>query len=122
MEIAVWIVSGVLALGFVGGGAARALLPLDRLSRMGWPWASELPRSLLRTVGGLEVAGGLGLVLPVLTGILPILTPIAACCLALVMVLAIAFHVRRRSWRDIPVNAVFAAACLFVAVARFAGA
>jgi hypothetical protein len=121
VEIAVWIVTGVLALGFVAGGAARAVLPLKQLSRMGWPWVSELPRPLLSSIATLEVAGGLALVLPVLTDILPILTPIAACCLAVVMVLAMAWHVRRKSWRDVPVTAVFAAACVFVAVARFSG-
>ena len=121
MEIAVWIVSGVLALGFVAGGAARAVLPVKQLSRMGWPWASELPRPLLTTIATLEVAGGLALVLPVVTGILPVLTPIAACCLAIVMLLAMAWHLRRKSWRDLPITAVFAAACVFVAVTRFSG-
>lgn len=121
MVIAVWIVSGVLALGFVGGGVARATLSTERLARMGWPWAGDLPRPLLRTVGVLEFAGGLGLVLPVLTGIVPILTPIAASCLTLVMVLATAWQIRRRAWRDVGVTAFFAAACVFVAVARFAG-
>jgi hypothetical protein len=120
MEIAVWIVSWVLAAGFVVGGALRAVLPPDQLARFGWGWAKEIP-ALVKVIGVLEVAGGLGLVLPVLTGILPILTPIAACCLALVMVLAIGFQVRRRGWRDLPVNVLFGAACVFVAVARFAG-
>jgi uncharacterized membrane protein len=120
MEIAVWIVTWVLAAGFVVGGALRVVLPPDQLARFGWGWAAEIP-TLVKVVGAFEVAGGLGLVLPALTGILPILTPIAACCLALVMVLAIGFQVRRGGWKDLPVNVVFAVACVFVAVARFSG-
>jgi uncharacterized membrane protein YphA (DoxX/SURF4 family) len=120
MEIAVWIVSWVLAVGFVAGGVARALLPPERLTRM-WPWVTELPIPLLKTIAVFEILGGLGLVLPVLTGILPILTPIAACALALVMVLAIGWQIRRRSWKDLPINVLFGALCVFVAVARFSG-
>jgi len=40
--------------------------------------------------------GGLGLILPAVTGIAPILTPLAATGLAIIMVLAAATHVRRK--------------------------
>ena len=120
MDIAVWVVSWVLAVGFVVGGVLRVVLAPAQLERFGWGWAKDIPR-LVKVVGVFEVAGGLGLVLPVLTGVLPILTPIAACALALVMALAVGFHVRRRDWRSMPVNIVFFALCVFVAVARFSG-
>ncbi|MCU1417524.1 MAG: hypothetical protein JWP32_1698, partial [Schumannella sp.] len=40
MQIALWVVSGVLAAGFIGGGIARAVLPLERLTGMGLGWVA----------------------------------------------------------------------------------
>jgi hypothetical protein len=121
MQIAVWIVSAVLALGFIGGGIARAVLPLDRLTTMGLGWVADLPRGLVRVISAFEILGGIGLVLPVLTGILPLLTPLAACGLALVMLAGLVFHLRRREWKNIPVTLVLAGLSIFVAVVRFLG-
>ena len=121
MQIAVWIVSTVLALGFIGGGIARAVLPLDRLTTMGLGWVADLPRGLVRLISAFEILGGIGLILPVLTGILPILTPLAGCGLALVMLAGLVFHLRRREWKNIPVTLVLAGLSIFVAVVRFLG-
>jgi hypothetical protein len=121
MEIAVWIVSAVLAAGFIGGGIARAVLPLDRLTAMGLGWVADLPRGLVRIISAFEILGGIGLILPALTGILPILTPLAACGLALIMLSGLVFHLRRREWKNLPVTIVLAGLAIFVAVQRFAG-
>lgn len=121
MEIAVWIVTGLLAAAFVVGGAARALVPPERLAGLGLTWVTDVPVPLLKTIGVLEVAGGAGLVLPLLTGILPILAPVAACGLALVMLAGFVFHARRREWQGLPITGILFAGAVFVAVARFAG-
>ncbi|HEV7742536.1 MAG TPA: DoxX family protein [Pseudolysinimonas sp.] len=121
MQIALWVVSGVLAAGFIGGGIARAVLPLERLTGMGLGWVADLPRGLVRVISALEILGGIGLIVPVLTGILPILTPLAACGLALIMLGGLVFHARRREWKNVPVTLVLAVLAVFVAVARFAG-
>jgi hypothetical protein len=42
------------------------------------------------------MAGALGLVIPWATGVLPVLTPVAAAALAVVLVLAIGQHLRHR--------------------------
>jgi hypothetical protein len=121
MQIAVWIVSAVLAVGFIGGGLARAVLPVERLTTMGLGWVSALPRGLVRVISALEILGGIGLVLPVLTGVLPILTPLAACGLAIIMLGGLVFHLRRREWKNLPVTVVLGGLAVFVAVARFLG-
>ena len=121
MELAVWIVSWVLAVAFVVGGAARAVLPAERLVGFGLKWVTAVPAPLLKTIGVLELLGGLGVVLPVLTGILPVLTPLAACGLAIIMLGGLVFHLRRREWQGVPITLVLAAAAIFVAVARFVG-
>jgi uncharacterized membrane protein len=121
MAIAVWIVSAVLAVGFVVGGIVRATAPAAVLERLQLGWVNELPRWQVRVISTLEILGGLGLILPVLTGILPVLTPLAACGLAIVMAGAFVFQVRRRNWSQVPVTVVFAGLSILVAVARFAG-
>lgn len=121
VELAVWIVSWVLVAAFVGGGAARAILPQERLVKVGLTWVTGVPAPLLKTIGVLEVLGGIGLVVPVLSGILSILTPIAATCLAVLMVGALVFHLRRKEWIGIPITLALLAGTVFVAVARFSG-
>ena len=54
-----------------------------------------MSRGLVTFIGGSELLGGLGLLLPALTHILPWLTPLAAVGLAVIMLLATLFHIRR---------------------------
>ena len=74
----------------------------------------------IKLIGGVEVAGALGLILPWLTGIAPILTPAAAVGLVLLQVGAAVFHGRRAEYKQLPVNAVFLALAAFIAVVRIA--
>jgi uncharacterized membrane protein YphA (DoxX/SURF4 family) len=120
MLIAVWIVSGLLALAFLAAGIMKVARPHAKTVE-GMPWAEDFPAPAVRTIGILEILGAIGLILPALTGILPILTPIAAVGLALIQVGAIVVHVRRKEYKVIPGNLVLLALALFVAIARFAG-
>lgn len=75
---------------------------------------------MVRLVGIAEIAGPPGLVLPVLTGILPWLAPLAALGLAIILVLAIGFHARRReSAKTLPLNLALLALSLFVLWGRW---
>src|SRR2546429_832113 len=73
MNVALWIVQGLLAALFLFAGGAKLVLPLDQLAG---PVA--LPGWFLRFIGAAEVLGALGLVLPGLLRIRPGLTPLAA--------------------------------------------
>ena len=96
METALWIVQILVALAFVMAGIMKITQPIPKLEeRMAWV-NSLNPRSLVRVIGTLELLGGLGLILPALTGILPILTPLAAGGLVVTMIGAIVLHVIRR--------------------------
>jgi hypothetical protein len=66
----------------------------------------DVPQGLVTFIGISELLGGLGLVLPQLSGILPWLTPLAALGLALIMLLAMGFHARRREPQAIAINLV----------------
>ena len=93
MGIAVWILQFLLAIAFCAAGLMKLLRPKEELrERMAWV-EGVTPRGV-KLVGLIELLGGLGLVLPALTGIAPILTLLAAIGLALVMVAAIIVHRR----------------------------
>jgi len=63
--------------------------------------------------------GGLGLVLPLLTGVLVWLAPLAALCLVLLQLLAIGFHIRRGETQILPMNVVLLLLAAFIAWGRF---
>ena len=122
MNIAVWIASGLLAAAYLFIGGTKLLTARERLAENpSMAGAAEtFSATSIKLIGGVEVAGALGLILPWLTGIAPILTPAAAVGLALLQVGAVVFHGRRAEYKQWPVNAVFLALAIFVAVVRTA--
>jgi len=96
MTIALWILNGLLALAFVAAGAMKVARPKSALVASGMGWADDFADPTVKLIGAAEVVGGIGLILPLLTGIAPILTPIAAAALTVVMIGAVAVHVRRK--------------------------
>lgn len=118
MEIALWVVSAILAVIYVLAGATKAFRPRAVLiPRM--PWASDFSDLTVKLIGIAEMLGALGLVLPRLTGVATELTPLAATGLVIVQVLAIGVHVRRGETGMLPLNVGLLAGALFVAIIRF---
>lgn len=95
MIIALWILNGLLALAFIAAGAMKVARPKPALVASGLAWAEDFRDPTVKLIGAAEVVGGIGLILPLLTGIAPILTPIAATALTVVMIGAVVVHVRR---------------------------
>ncbi|MGW2153958.1 DoxX family protein [Nonomuraea sp. NPDC001699] len=85
MKILVWIVSGMAAFIFVSTGLPKVSASAAELIAM----YKGIPVVLLKIAGVAEVLGGLGLIVPAATRILPVLTPVAAGGLVLTMVGAI---------------------------------
>jgi hypothetical protein len=81
-------------------------------------WVSAVPGGLVRFIGASELLGGLGLVLPAATRVLPRLTALAGAALAFVMVLAATFHVMRGELGALPINLVLGGLSAFVAWGR----
>jgi hypothetical protein len=119
MLIAYWIVAGLLALAYLAAGGQKALRAPDKLVASGIGWAKDIPLPVVRLIGGVEVLGAFGLILPPLTGIAPILAPIAAVGLALLQVAAIVFHLLRRETKALPINLALLLAAVAVAVLGF---
>jgi hypothetical protein len=82
-------------------------------------WFSAVPQGLFVFIGACEFLGGIGLILPAMTGVKPKLTPFAAIGLTLVMILAAIFHiVRGESNFFVPVNLVLGGVAAFIAYGR----
>jgi len=121
VNVALWITSGLLAAAFLAVGGMKLALSKDRLQQNpNMAAMAEYPTVFIKSLGAVEVAGALGLILPWATGIAPVLTPAAAIGLVLVQVGAAIFHGRRREYKQLPINAVFLALAAFVAVGRIA--
>ena len=76
-----WVVQWLLALLFLWAGGAKLVLPLETLQG---PVA--LPGLFVRFIGVAEALGGIGLILPWLLRIRPVLTPLAAAGLVIIMI------------------------------------
>ncbi|AGB22044.1 hypothetical protein Mycsm_01649 [Mycobacterium sp. JS623] len=76
MNIAVWIASVLLAAAYLFIGGTKLLKSKERLAENpSTAGAAEaLSATSIKLIGGVEVAGALGLIVPWLTGIAPILT------------------------------------------------
>ncbi len=117
MNIVLWVVQVLLGLMFIFAGFTKTFRPLDTLVKtMGWV---EHTPPLVRFIGVTELLGGIGLILPALTGIQPGLTIWAGLGLALIMVLAAGFHAMRREFSGIGVNVVLLLLAVLVAYGRW---
>ena len=118
MNIALWIAAGLLAAMYLMAGAMKAFTPAKAKEQL--PWAKRHSDTFIRFVGFAELLGALGLILPLVTGILPWLTPVAALGLVLVQALAIfAEHLPHKEMKVLPMNLVLLLLAAFVAYGRF---
>lgn len=118
LNIALWIVQGLLALTFVGTGLWKLATPIpDLASRM--PWMGQVSPAFLQATAALDILGGLGVLLPSLTRINPRLAVLGALGCVGLMAGAILFHVQRGEAANTPFNFFLAALAAFVAWGRF---
>lgn len=118
MDITLWVVQVVLALVFLLAGFMKTSQPIDKLAKnMGF--VNDFPAWSVRVIGILEILGAIGLILPPLVKIAPVLAPIAAIGLALTMVGAIIVHVQRKEFSALGTCIVFLLVALFVVYGRF---
>lgn len=115
-----WIGASFLAAIFLGTGVLKLTTPRERLVEAGLGWAGDFSQQTIRLLGVAEVLGAVGLVVPPLLGVAPILTPIAASCLAALMVGATVVHVRRLELLpDVLRTLALIVLCVVVAIYRF---
>ena len=116
MNIALWVAQGLLAVAFILSGFMKITSPVEELAANGMTFVHHFSEGMVRFIGICEVLGGLGLILPSLGRIKPILTPTAAFGLATVMVLAIIYHLSVSE--PIVPNVILLAIAAFIAWGR----
>lgn len=119
MDIATWIVTGIVALILGGAGASKLARSKEKiLANPNMGWANDFSQPAIKLIGLAEVAGALGLVLPWALNVLPVLTPTAGYSLAALMLGAAIVHTRRREYAGLPFVLLLVGGALFVAIAR----
>ena len=118
MNIVLWILQALLALAFAMSGIMKLTQPKEKLAAQ-MAYVEDFSGGMVRLIGLLELLAAIGLIVPALTGILPILTPLAALGLVLIMLGAILTHLRRKEYSMIGVNFVLLLLAAIVAYGRF---
>lgn len=119
MNTFLWIIQGIMAAAFMMTGAMKLVTKKEAVAdSMGY--VNDFTQGQLYGIGVLELMGAAGLILPLLTGILPVLTPLAALGLVVIMVGAFFTHLRRDEIVPMGLmNIMLIAMGLFVAYGRF---
>ena len=99
---------------YLMAGAMKATQPIPKLAGM-MKWPGDVHPGFVRFIGSVDAAAGLGLILPLATGILTFLTPLAALGSVVLQVLAIGFHGKRGETKTtLGMNLVLLALSAFV--------
>ena len=117
MDTALWVVQGLLAVVFTLTALLKLSQPKEKLAEK-MAWAQEYEPAQIKGIGAAELAGAVGLILPMKLDILPWLTPVAAAGLATVMMLAVPVHQRLQETSNIVGNFVLMGLAFFVCVGR----
>lgn len=118
MNLIIWILQGLLGFAFFGAGMTKLITPKPKLIEMFGDWVKAIPGQGMKLIGFLEVAGAIGLILPMALSILPILTVFAAIGLAMTMIGAIILHVQRKEFAKLVPNIVLLALSVFIIYGR----
>jgi uncharacterized membrane protein YphA (DoxX/SURF4 family) len=113
IKVALWIAQILVAAVFIMAGLTKFMTPIPELAKM-MPWTGELPLAFVRSIGLIDVAGGIGILLPALTRIKPNLTVLAALCCVVLQIFAIVFHASRGEFKVLPLNFVLLPLAAFV--------
>jgi uncharacterized membrane protein YphA (DoxX/SURF4 family) len=119
MNTTLWITQGMLAAVFLAAGAMMLTQPHAWMVEKHGQWVERTPAGLVKLLGALEVLAAIGVIVPRAAGILPILTPLAACGLVVVMIGAAIIHIRQSEYLDLVPIVALGAVAVFVAWGRF---
>ena len=120
MNVALWIATGLLVVAFVIAGGGKLLMPKEKIAATGDAsrWVEDFSPGALKAIGALELLGVMGLILPAALDIAPVLVPLAAIGLAMIMVGAVITRIRRHEFKFVGGNLVLLAVAGFVAWGR----
>jgi len=114
MNTFLWIIAGLLAVAFLFSGGLKVILPKDKIRAIGRirqmdaaAWTEDFSAGSIKAIGVLEVLAAIGLILPPVLGTPPVLAPLAALGLVLLMIGAVITHIRRKEARVVVANLAY---------------
>lgn len=119
MNVVLWILAGLAAAGFLASGMLKLTQSKEQLAGKGMAWTEDFSPRTIKLIGILEILGAAGLILPGALKIAPVLVPIAATGLGLVMLGAISTHLRRKETAMVVPPLILLVVAVIVAWARF---
>jgi uncharacterized membrane protein YphA (DoxX/SURF4 family) len=118
MNVFLWVVQALLAALFAPSGLGKVTQPKEKMAGK-YTWMADVSQPTVWFIGVSELLGAVGLIVPAAAGIAPVLTPIAASGLALVMLLGAAVHARRNEPSGVVVTGILLLLAALVAWGRF---
>ena len=119
MNLTLWIIAGLLAVVYLASGAGKLIVPKEKIAAIpGGRWVEDFSASTVKAIGALEVLAAVGLVLPAALDIAPVLVPLAALGLVMIMVGAVITRIRRHETKPMVADLVYLALAGFVAWGR----
>lgn len=121
MNTALWIIASLLAAAYLFGGASQILLSKEKFRSFGASqhWVDDFTAGHIKAIGVIKILGAVGLVLPAVLDIAPVLVPLAASGLMLVTAGAGTTRFRRSEWKFLVGDLTFLSLFAFVAWGRF---
>jgi uncharacterized membrane protein YphA (DoxX/SURF4 family) len=119
MNVVLWIIAGLLTLVFLASGSQKVLLSKEQLVARGSGPLEDFSPGMIKLIGTMEVLAAIGLTLPAALDIAPVLVPLAALGLILLMIGAIVTHARRQEYQKIGLNLILAVLAVVVVWGRF---
>ena len=122
LNLALWIVAGILAVVFLVASSTKLFVPKEKLAGMGGAaseWVEDFSPGALKAIGALEFLAAVGLIVPAALGIAPVLVPLAATGAVLLFAGAAIMRLRRGERATTIGDLVYLAMAAFVAWGRF---
>jgi hypothetical protein len=120
MNLALWIVAGLLAAVFLFSGSAKLFVPKEKLATVPLGgWTGDASVGFVKALGVLELLAAAGLILPAALDIAPVFVPLAAVGVVVLMVGAMVTHFRRHEAAGVALNLIYLAMAAFVAWGEF---
>ena len=123
MNLALWIVAGLLAVVYLFSGGGKLIMPKEKIAALtpSARWVEDFSAGSVKAIGALEILAAVGLVLPAALDIASVLVPLAALGLVLIMVGAVITRIRRHEAKPMVADLAYLALAGFVAWGRFFG-
>ena len=122
MNVALWVVAGLLAVVLLVGSGSKLFVPKEKMAGMlgaASRWVEDFSPGALKAIAGLELLGAVGLILPAALDIAPVLVPLAASGVVVLFVGAVTMRLRRGERATIVGDLIYLAMAAFVAWGRF---